>query len=175
MDHGNPVRQEEREIQVVSDDDRRVPGAFPDLHDCTCQFVGVYRVQFGGRLVIQDEVRIHGQGTGYGNPFFHAARKFRCPEIFTPLETDHGKLAADYLTYLRLGANPVLPEPEPDIFSDGKGIEQRRRLENHTVPVVARTGAMFFSGQRDIVDRDLTAVRRIEPDDKLQKNAFAGP
>src|SRR2546427_4114796 len=79
------VPDEEGALDVVGHDDRGDMDLPLQPANQGVDGVGGHRIQSGGRLVVEDTLRIHGDRAGQRHPLFHAAGQLGGHELFDPL------------------------------------------------------------------------------------------
>ena len=104
-------------------------------------------VQRSEGLVHQDEVGVHGEGTGDGHTLLHAARDLIgivCLEAAQPDQLDHVGDAA-----LKLGGGHALDlKPDADVVADGTPGPERRFLEDEGQLVATGIGRNAVDSHR---------------------------
>ena len=110
-----------------------------------------------------------------GDPFLHAARKFRRMKIADfGAQADLGQLGGDNLPGLGAVHSFFGEQAEGHVLPHRQGVEQRRALEQHAelaINALARLGAgahHFF-----VIDMDAARVRVEQTQDALEHDRFS--
>ena len=95
--------------------------------------VGHDRIEAGGRLVEEDDLRIGGDGARQADALLHAAGKFGRRKIARRRRRGRPWRVSRSRCRLRLAARhaAALDQTEGDILPDRQAVEQRRALEQH--------------------------------------------
>ena len=131
---------------------------------------GHERVQFAGRFVVEDELRLDDERAGDGGAFLHAAGKFARVHFLAALEPDELEFVGDDAGDLGAGLEAVLGEVEADVFADGQGAQQGTGLEDHGHAVFVHD-----PGRLDgfAFDENLAGIGGFEADDVFEEDALA--
>ena len=120
------------------DDQRRDVDAVLEFQNLLAHHHGGQRVQFAGRLVVKNQLRLHHERAGDGDALFHAAGKVAGHFVHSILETHVFEFFSDNFSNFLRGFQPVFAQIKPDIFADGQGIQQRAGLEHQRHAVLCR-------------------------------------
>jgi hypothetical protein len=134
VEHDHAVGDLAGGVHVVRDDHAGDAGPPPHFEDQLVDHVGHDRIEAGGRLVVEHEQRVEGEGPGEAGPLPHAAREL------DRLLGEHGSRQPDLVDErlhdaadLRLGQPGVLAERKGDVVEDRQAVEQRGALEDEPV------------------------------------------
>ena len=133
-------------------------------------------VEGGERLVEQEQARIGGQGPGEGDALRLAAR--RAPAAWRSRASASSKRSSH--PWARARASALLcaasPEPEGDVVERGEPREQQVVLEHEADRPLGggHEGAGGGVVEDRAVERDATAVERLEAGDGTQRRGLAG-
>ena len=168
MHHADPVRERERLLLVVRDEDRRDAELALDLANGPAQFLADLRVECAEGLVHQQHLRPVRQGARHGNPLLLPAGELRRQAVVHALERHEAQqLRASRAPLGR--AHPSHPERELDVVRHGHVAEQRVVLEDEADLALARRNA----GDVAPVQRHAPVVDLGEPGDGPQQRALA--
>ena len=174
--HGDAVADLAGGRHVVGDRDRGGAEIADAFHDQVVDDVGHDRVEAGGRLVEEDDLRLAGDGSGERHALLHAARQFRRKELADlGSEADMAELGDRHL--VRLGGihAVALDRTERHVLPDAQRVEQRAALEQHA-ELAHDLGAAVVA-QADgfrAVDLDRARVRPHQAEDAFQQHRLAG-
>src|SRR5262249_19612468 len=131
-------------------------------------------IEVGGRFVVEDQLRIDGEGARDGGTLTHAAR-----DLGGGLALDTAQLhplegAAHRGRDLLRGRLPVLAEAQGHALRHGQRAEQGGALEDHgdAERLLAR-GDREVALERDAADGDRPRVRPLEADDLSQQDRLS--
>ena len=132
------------------------------------------RVEAGGRLVIQNNLRTGRERARQADALLHAAREIGRAHRLGPRQPDRLEALGDARAHLGLGPVVVLVEAIGDVLADRHRVEQRGALEQHRrlAPHLAQL-ALLELGDVDAADEDAPGVDPVQPDDQLEQHALA--
>ena len=155
VERNDPVRQQDRLIHVIGDEDHRLLVFFPDGFDLVLQLGTGQGVECRQGLIEQQHVRVHRQGARHRHALPHAAGQFRRQPVRCMGQ------AHKLHIFLRAGGARVLAllaehriDSETDILRHCQPRHQRIGLE-HKPPV--RTGpvnGLALHGHRSFIRHD---------------------
>ena len=169
VERNDAIREQQRLVDVVGDQQHRLLLAAPDFLDFVLQLGAGERVERRQRLVEQQDLRAHRQSTRHRHALAHAAGQFRRPAIERMRQADHFDVAARARGALRLA------------FPSEDGIDRQRHVFEHSEPRHQRIGLEHQSaiGTRAVdlgpPDRDLAGVGFNETGDERHERRLAGP
>ena len=79
----------------MGDDDDGGAEVLPQLEDQLIEMAGGERIEAGGRLVDDQDVRVKRHRPGQAGPFAHAAAQFGRVEVLEAGQADQGQLEGD--------------------------------------------------------------------------------
>src|SRR5882672_837409 len=170
MHHRDPVGDAEREVAVVSYDERGDVGALLQVEYFLADDHRAEWIQFAGRLVVEDELGFDDQGAGDGDALFHAAGEFARVAVGDILKAEEFELLRGDSRDLVGLFEPVLAQVEPDIFDHVEGVKQRAGLKDERHAVL---GHHAFSADGLAFDEDVAFIGRFEADDVFEQDALA--
>ena len=131
---------------------------------------GHQRVEFAGRLIIKDELRIDHERTGNRHALFHSAGKLARVAVLDVLEAEKLELlVADAFDLLRR-FQAMFGQVKPDVLADRQRVEQSARLKDHREAVFVHH-ARSLNGLA--FNQDFAFVGCFQADDVFQQNALA--
>ena len=146
----------------------------PDPLNEVVNAVGHDGVQAGGRLIIEDNLRLVDDGAGQANPFAHAPGELRGVLVFGAGQLDCLEHLGHAVGDLRLRERGVPAEGEGHILGDRHGIEQGRALEEHAELAADRQEFPFVHRHNVLVlDQDFAALGLEQADQVLEQHALA--
>src|SRR5262249_55068394 len=117
--------------QLVRDDDEGGAEGVTKLQDEFIQVARADRVETGGRLVEEQNVRVQREGAGQPGALAHAARNLRRIVVLKAFQTDEGQLKpGDGANFVRRKIS-VFTEHQPDVLRESHRAPQRPALEQH--------------------------------------------
>jgi dTDP-glucose 4,6-dehydratase len=180
--HDRAARQEvhaigdaQRARHVVRDDDAGHAETLARLLDQIVDPAAGDRVQAAGRLVVDDDIRLHDHGARQRDALAHAARKLAGEAILGALEPQDGQLLQHALADL-LGAQPrVLSQRKRHVVHHRQRVEQRGVLKHHA-ELLAHGVHRPLAERHDVltVHVDRAAGRLVEADQQPQERGLAG-
>src|SRR5437763_1590897 len=87
-EHGHPVAQVDRLLDVVGDEERSLARPRPDLEQLQLHELAGLGVERGERLVQQQHLRIRCQGAGQVDPLLHPAGQLGRIGLLKPVQSD---------------------------------------------------------------------------------------
>src|SRR3954468_2008715 len=109
VQHRYHVADVERAADVVADHHARDAELLARSDDHLVDALGGERVEAGGRLVVEDDLRLPDDGAGQAHPLAHAAGELGREFLLHAEELDDGQLLLHLLADLILGELGVLP------------------------------------------------------------------
>src|SRR5512143_1682076 len=174
VQHGEPVRYLVGAVHVMGDCDRRHSQFFPQLDDELVDRVRRDGVQTRSRLIVQDDLRVHGDGSRKPNPFAHAARQVNGHLVLDYFQPDKRVLLRSDGPDLLVRQFRMRPQAETDILPHRERIEERRHLEQHAELFSQLIQLVLVEIVQDLARHlNLAPIREEQPDDVLDQYAFA--
>ncbi len=174
-DHRHPITDRVHGVQVVGDHEHRQVQAVRELPDQFVEGAGADRVQPGGRLVQEQQLRVQRQGPRQAGALDHPAGQLRrLQRAGARGKPREGDLQVGQLAGRPLGELGVLVHRRGDVFLDRQVGEQGAGLEQD--PPAPLDGVQpAFGGMVDVLAEhlDLAAVRLLEPDEGPQQHRLA--
>src|SRR5882672_8674759 len=166
-EHHHPIRKIHRLVDVVGDEDHRLPRAAPDVEQERLHLEPGLHVESGEGLVHQEDIRAHAEGPRDRHPLLHSPR-----ELVRMLRRE---LAQAHLPQELVGALPPLParhalelEPEGDVVPRGEPRIERGLLEDQrSIDVGSR--------DRLTVMEQSSGRRPLETGEQLEEGALPAP
>ena len=125
----DPVAQEQRLVDAVGDEHRRLALALPDLEQLLLQDPAGLLVEGTERFVEQQDPRIDRKRTRQADALLHAAGQLLRQPLLEALETNHlDELARCLQPLLAVGAAQL--QPEGDVRLDVEPRQQGEALEH---------------------------------------------
>ncbi len=148
---------------------------FPgDFADKIIDNVGCMRVETGIGLIAKKIFRVHGDGTGNSNPFFHAAAEFRWHHFIGinqvyPRQAEVGPF--EFFFRFHPGEHR---QREHHIFFHIHRVKQGSALEQHSyfLPYVFHLGKRHL-GKLPVVIKNLSRINFIKPYKALHQYRFS--
>ena len=174
MHHRNAVGDGEHRFHLVGyDHDGHLERAFQPQNQ-VIQPGGHHRVQPGGGLVAEEDLRVHRNRPGQAGAFLHPPGKLGRFEAVEAGEAHQVELHLHHDLDSALLQPGVFAQGEGHVVADGHGVEQRRRLEQH--PNLAEDGhSRILANTVDVLplDQHLPLRRPGEADHVAQQGALA--
>ncbi len=160
----------------MGDHEHRQAQGFRQVADQVVEAAGADRIQARGRLVEEQELRVHGQGAGQPRPLDHAAGKLRWLQVpHAGGQADQGQLQFGQLVHGLVGQPGMLVHRRGDVLAHGQVGEQRPRLEQHAPALLEHLKPHVGDLVHVLAeDADLAGLRLPEPDQGPQQHRLAG-
>ena len=153
------------------------PSASRSSQDQLVEGGGADRVEPGGRLVEEQQLRIERQRAGDAGALAHAAgqlgREFGAG---VDGEARHRDLVGgDLVEQLLVDAGIEFLDRHLDVLGDGQRREQRAALEQHAPAAADMLGLLLVAADHRLAEhRDLALVGRLQADDRAHQHRLAG-
>src|SRR5258706_5490176 len=129
--HAHAISNRESKVAIVAHHNRGYMNARFKIKNFFADGDGHQRVEFAGRFVVKDQLRIDDERAGNGDALFHAAGKFAWIAVLDVLEAEKIELldddALDFCGLFQL----MFRQIKADILADGKRTEQSAGLKDH--------------------------------------------
>ena len=146
---------------------------FLQLDDQLVDSHGHDRIEAGGRLIAEQDVRVHGNGASQAGALFHAARELCRLKGFKPTQADEIELDARHDADGRVFELRVFLQWQGHVLADGHGIEQGCTLEKHAHLFQDRRHLLFrHPGNVLALDKYRTTRRAYQTDHVPEQGTF---
>src|ERR1043165_1072892 len=169
------VADGEGRLDVVRDDDGRHVQLRLQVDDHLVDLLRGDRVEAGGRLVVEDHLRLEHDGAGQADALAHAAGKVDRQEVLGVRQVDELELLTHGALDLPFRHLRMLAQRKGDVLEDGHGVEECAALEEHP-EFLAHAIQLFLGEIGDVLflDDDASRVRRLEAEHVPQSDGFSG-
>src|SRR5262249_45918224 len=133
VEHGHAVGDLEDLGDLVADHHRGEAALAVQLLDEAVDGVDEDRIEAGGGLVEEDDLRLRDQGAGDGHALAHAARDLRRVLVPHVHQADLQELLLHAAGDVRRGHRRLLAQGERHVVEHGHGVEEGAPLEDHSV------------------------------------------
>src|SRR5258705_4383055 len=174
VEHGHAVGDLEDLGDLVADHDRGEPELAVEVLDEPVDGVDEDRVQSGGRLVKEHDLRLRDEGPRDGHALAHASGDLRGVLVPHVHQADLGQLLLDAPGDLRRAHLRLLVKGEGHVVEDGHGVEEGPALEDDTVAAAYRLeGGAPQARDVRAVHQHRPRVGTQEPEEMLEEHRLA--
>src|SRR5262249_5330685 len=176
IEHRDPVGDRPGQAEIVRDHDLRAAARPPDAGDQLADLLGEERIEVGGRLVVEDELGVDGEGARDGGALAHTAR-----QVPRQLGLRAGQLhllerVPDPPRHLGRGRLVMLAQPQRDVLGHGERRQEGCALEDHRDAKGLLAGRVReVALERDAADLDAAGVGALEADDLAEQHRLSLP
>ena len=139
-ERGDAVADGIEAVEVVGDHEHRQAERLLQRRDELVEFGRADRIEAGGRLVKEQNLRVERQRAGEGSALDHAAGEFRGKFVGgIRAKAHHGDLEPCEIIHQWLRQIEIFAHGNLDVLGDGQAREQRAMLEQHAPASFHRT------------------------------------